>query len=97
MALQYTTVRPCRTKSGYEAILEDPLELDLDTVEGKLQQRGCQTINAGVLLVITLATPGLPEVHLYPSGRLLIKTDQAPLALKAANLLAADLDLATST
>ncbi len=91
MPVHYTTVRPCRTKSGFEAILEDPLELDLDHVEQELLTRGCRILNVGVLLVVTLPEAELPEVHLYPSGRLLIKTDRPHLATEAAARLAADL------
>lgn len=72
-----TVLRPCKTTAAYEAIPERDLGLDLDAVEERLAADGWRTVaNAGVLLVMAREK----EATVFPSGKVLIKTTERPVA-----------------
>jgi hypothetical protein len=82
-------LRPCTTKSGYEALPADQsgrwrqeIRLEMSEVADILQSDGCNVLEVGVLTVIQCHD--MAEVTVYPSGRLIIKTDDEAIARKAA-------------
>jgi hypothetical protein len=91
-------LRPCTKKSGYEALPTDASgnwdqskRLDLSDVSDLLVNNGCEVLAAGVLLLVQC--PGLAEVSVYPSGRLMIKTEDEAIAKKAAEWVLTTLGL----
>lgn len=64
----------------------DPLGLDLEECTPVLEGLGFEVLNARVMLVVSpgTMTECPAEVHLYRSGRMLIKTDTPVVAQAAA-------------
>jgi hypothetical protein len=80
--LPFYVLEPCKTRAGFEAIPEEKLKWDLETVEGELAAAGIPTIvNAGVILVVDAGC----EVSLFESGKLLFKTPNRALAEESMN------------
>jgi len=77
------TVRPCKGSSGTEVLPEEELLLDLVECASRLEGAGMDVTDARVLLVVR----GDPQVTLYPSGRMLVHTDDLELARERALLV----------
>ena len=77
------TVRPCKGSSGTEVLPEEELLLDLVECASRLERAGMDVTDARVLLVVR----GDPQVTLYPSGRMLVHTDDLELARERALLV----------
>ncbi len=80
-------VRPCKGSSGTEVLPEERLDMALEASVRRLETAGMDVTNARVLLIID----GEPRVTLYPSGRMLVHTDDLHLARERAQRV---LDLA---
>ncbi len=65
------TVRPCKGSSGTEVLPEEELLLDLAECASRLEAAGMDVTDARALLIVR----GDPQVTLYPSGRMLVHTD----------------------
>ena len=74
------TVRPCKGSSGTEVLPEEELHLDLAGCASRLEAAGMDVTDARALLVVR----GDPQVTLYPSGRMLVHTDDLELARERA-------------
>ena len=66
-------LRPCEGKSAYEAIPRQHMSLDLKTCATSLEKDGYSILDAHVLMI---AERDNLETTIYPSGKLLIKTDR---------------------
>ena len=78
--VKLATVRPCKGSSGTEVIPEEELLLDLMECASRLEAAGMDVTDARALLIVR----GDPQVTLYPSGRMLVHTDDLELAKKRA-------------
>jgi hypothetical protein len=73
-------VRPCKGSSGTEVLPEEELHLNLARCASRLEAAGMDVTDARALLIIR----GDPQVTLYPSGRMLVHTDDMELAREMA-------------
>lgn len=72
----------CSKSGGYEVSPDEAIDVDLDAAGEAFQAAGFDVItDAGVLLVVDA---GPCEVSVFESGRLLVKTDAADEAERAA-------------
>lgn len=78
-----SAVRPCKGSSGTEVLTEPGLELDLSASAGRLRDGGLEVTDARVLLVVRSE----PQVTLYPSGRMLVHTEDLGVARERALLV----------
>lgn len=76
---RYFMMRPCRTSAAYFATLRKPLTLDLSEAATDLEAKGYRVTDCGVLLILHQE----PEVTLYKSGRVLVKTGEERAAREA--------------
>ncbi len=74
------TVRPCKGSSGTEVLPEEELHLDLAACASRLEAAGMDVTDARALLIVR----GDIQVTLYPSGRMLVHTDDLELARERA-------------
>lgn len=86
--VRLAVVRPCKGSSGTEVLPEERLELVLEVAARRLGSAGMSVTDARALLIVE----GEPRVTLYPSGRMLVHTDDLDMARSRAQLV---LDLAT--
>ena len=70
------TVRPCKGSSGTEVLPEEELHLDLAGCASRLEAAGMDVTDARALLIVR----GDIQVTLYPSGRMLVHTDDLEMA-----------------
>ncbi len=85
--MNLAVVRPCKGSSGTEVLPEERLDLTLEVSARRLESAGMEVTDARVLLIID----GEPRVTLYPSGRMLVHTDDLQSARERAQRV---LDLA---
>jgi hypothetical protein len=69
--VRLATVQPCKGSSGTEVLPEGKLDLSMGASARRLREAGMEVTNARVLLIVR----GSPQVTLYPSGRMLVHTD----------------------
>ena len=74
-------VKPCVTSPGFTCSPERDVRIDLARARDALQRRGYRVIDAEVLLIATRDE----EVTIYPSGKILIKTSEEPVATRVAD------------
>jgi hypothetical protein len=78
--VELATVRPCQGESATEVLPKESLSLDLTACAQRLEDEGLDVIDAKALLVIT----GEVRVTLFPSGRMLVHTEDLELARRHA-------------
>ncbi len=78
--VRLAAVRPCKGSSGTEVLPEGKMDLGMDSSAKLLRQAGMDVTNAKVLLIVR----GSPQVTLYPSGRMLVHTDDLDRARERA-------------
>ena len=78
--VRLAAVRPCKGSSGTEVLPEGKMDLGMDASAKRLRQAGMDVTNAKVLLIVR----GSPQVTLYPSGRMLVHTDDLDRARERA-------------
>ncbi|MCJ2540368.1 MAG: hypothetical protein LN414_03745 [Candidatus Thermoplasmatota archaeon] len=78
--VRLAAVRPCKGSSGTEVLPEGKLDLGMDASANCLRQAGLDVTNAKVLLIVR----GSPQVTLYPSGRMLVHTNDLDRAKERA-------------
>jgi hypothetical protein len=81
--VRLAAVRPCKGSSGTEVLPEDKLALPIGTSAEQLRMAGMEVTDARALLIIR----DPPQVTLYPSGRMLVHTDDLDLAKERALLV----------
>jgi len=64
-------VQPCKGSSGTEVLPEGKFDISIGDSAKRLREAGMDVTNARVLLIVR----GSPQVTLYPSGRMLVHTD----------------------
>jgi len=69
--VRLATVQPCKGSSGTEVLPEGKFDLSIGDSAKRLREAGMDVTNARVLLIVR----GSPQVTLYPSGRMLVHTD----------------------
>jgi hypothetical protein len=65
------SIKPCKGSSGTEVLPEGKFDLSMGPSAKRLRAAGMDVTNARVLLIVR----GSPQVTLYPSGRMLVHTD----------------------
>ena len=92
-------LRQCKTKAGYEALPLDKRtnkwdqerRLDLRAIRASLERQGYEVLDAGPLLVAKCHD--ICEATIYPTGRLIIKTDEESRARATAERIYKDMGL----
>lgn len=82
--MSFYLLRPCKTTAAYEALPNDEVKLDLEKVTKILEGEGMKVTYARVILIAH--NKGI-ETTIYPSGKLLVKTDSEDVAQAEAELL----------
>ena len=78
--VKLAAIRPCKGSSGTEVLPEGKLDISIGDSAKRLRQAGMEVTNARVLLIVR----GRPQVTLYPSGRMLVHTDDLDRAKERA-------------
>ncbi len=74
--MTYYLLKPCRTATAFISTLKKPARVDLGTAADTLRKAGLPVHDVKVMLIIG----GEPELTLYESGKILVKTDDAEAA-----------------
>jgi hypothetical protein len=92
-------IRQCKTKAGYEALPVDKdtgkwdqeRRLDFKAITRSLEAEGYEVLDAGPLVVVKRSD--ISESTIYPTGRLMIKTDDEAKAKTTAERIYKSLGL----
>ena len=71
--MTYYLMKPCRTATAFVSTLKKPARVDLGQAAGRLRDAGWHVHDVKVMLILE----GDPELTLYESGKILVKTDDA--------------------
>lgn len=77
--MTYYLMKPCRTATAFVSTLKKPIRVDLDQAAGRLREAGWPVHDVKVMLIVGIE----PELTLYESGKILVKTDDAGAARTA--------------
>ncbi len=77
--MTYYLMKPCRTATAFVSTLKKPMRVDLARAAGSLRDAGWSVHDVKVMLILE----GEPELTLYESGKILVKTDDAEQARAA--------------
>lgn len=77
--MNYYLMKPCRTATAFVSTLKKSSRVDLAEAAGRLREAGWQVNDVKVMLILG----GDPELTLYESGKILVKTDDAERARRA--------------
>ncbi len=77
--MTYYLLKPCRTATAFISTLKKPRRFPLETAAEKLKAAGLGVTDLKVMLVVE----GDPELTLYESGKILVKTDDEGAARSA--------------
>jgi len=77
--MSYYLLKPCRTATAFISTLKKPWRVDLTEAADRLRSRGWRVSDVKVMLI----REGEPELTLYESGKILVKTDDERLAREA--------------
>src|SRR5207249_9758596 len=69
--MSYYLLKPCRTATAFISTLKKPWRVDLTEAADRLRSRGWRVSDMKVMLILE----GEPELTLYGSGKILVKTD----------------------
>lgn len=69
--MTYYLLKPCRTATAFISTLKRPARIDLSDTAQRLRNQGWRVNDVKVMLIVE----GDPEVTLYESGKVLVKTD----------------------
>ncbi len=69
--MSYFLLKPCRTATAFISTLRTPRRLDLEAAARRLRTAGIAVTDVKVMLIIEVS----PELTLYESGKILVKTD----------------------
>jgi len=87
--MTYYLLKPCRTATAFISTLKKPRRFPLDSAAEKLKAAGLGVQDLKVMLVVE----GEPELTLYESGKILVKTDNEAAARSAIDRVYGVLDL----
>jgi len=71
MSVTYYLLKPCRTATAFISTLKKPRRLDLSVTARQLRNAGLSVTDVKVMLIVESS----PELTLYESGKVLVKTD----------------------
>ena len=74
--MTYYLMKPCRTATAFVSTLKKPMRVDLSDAAERLRGTGWRVNDVKVMLILE----GDPELTLYESGKILVKTDDAQSA-----------------
>ena len=77
--MTYYLMKPCRTATAFVSTLKKPAQVDLARAADRLRGAGWSVHDVRVMLILE----GDPELTLYESGKILVKTDDAERARTA--------------
>ncbi len=77
--MTYYLLKPCRTATAFISTLKKPGRVDLASAASRLQEAGWRVSDVKVMLILE----GEPELTLYESGKVLVKTDNEMQAREA--------------
>ena len=69
--MTYYLMKPCRTATAFVSTLKKPMRVDLTQAAERLRGAGWVVNDVKVMLIVE----GEPELTLYESGKILVKTD----------------------
>ncbi|HKZ99757.1 MAG TPA: hypothetical protein VJ326_09250 [Thermoplasmata archaeon] len=69
--MTYYLLKPCRTATAFISTLKRPARVDLAEAASRLHAAGWKVHDVKVMLILE----GDPELTLYESGKVLVKTD----------------------
>ena len=88
--MTYYLLKPCRTATAFISTLKKPRRFPLEDAAGRLTAAGFGVMDLKVMLVVH----GDPELTLYESGKILVKTDDEAAARSAIDRVYGALGLA---
>lgn len=77
--MTYYLLKPCRTATAFISTLKKAQRVDLTQAAARLRSGGWRVSDVKVMLIIE----GEPELTLYESGKILVKTDDEQRAREA--------------
>ena len=77
--MTYYLLKPCRTATAFISSLKKPRRVELSEAAEQLRGAGWTVSDVKVMLILE----GEPELTLYESGKILVKTDDERLAREA--------------
>lgn len=77
--MTYYLLKPCRTATAFISTLKKPGRVDLSAAANQLEEAGWHVNDVKVMLILE----GDPELTLYESGKVLVKTDNESQARDA--------------
>jgi len=77
--MTYYLLKPCRTATAFISTLKKPGRVDLAAAAERLRRAGWSVNDVKVMLIVE----GEPELTLYESGKILVKTSDAQAARSA--------------
>ncbi len=77
--MTYYLMKPCRTATAFVSTLKKPQRVDLGHAADRLRTAGWAVNDVKVMLILG----GDPELTLYESGKILVKTDDPERARSA--------------
>ena len=86
-------MKPCRTATAFVSTLKRPAHVDLGQAGGRLQEAGWRVHDVKVMLILE----GEPELTLYESGKILVKTNDPAQAREAIDRVYGVIGLAAPT
>ncbi len=91
--MTYYLMKPCRTATAFVSTLKKPMRVDLAEAADHLRSAGWRVNDVKVMLILE----GEPELTLYESGKILVKTDDATQARTAVDRVYETIGLAVPT
>lgn len=88
--MTYYLLKPCRTATAFITTLKKPARVELSAAADALRRAGYAVTDVKVMLILG----GEPELTLYESGKVLVKTDDAARARAAIDRLYETIGLA---
>ena len=77
--MTYYLLKPCRTATAFISSLKQARRVDLGAAAERLRQNGWTVTDVKVMLILE----GEPELTVYESGKILVKTDDERTARTA--------------
>ena len=77
--MTYYLLKPCRTATAFISTLKKSGRVDLTSAAQRLRERGWVVNDVKVMLILE----GEPELTVYESGKVLVKTDDEQVARTA--------------
>lgn len=90
--MTYYLLKPCRTATAYISTLKRANRVDLSAAAEQLRRSGRRVTDVKVMLIVD----GEPELTLYESGKVLVKTDDEGAARAAIDRIYTTIGLAAS-